>query len=87
MTAVLTALGPIVRYGPSRVSINTATALHDIYNHKANVQKSSYYSIFSHYFKASSVLTALTAKNMAASGESLAKDFLIALFRRWKTTS
>lgn len=62
MTAVLTALGPIVRYGPSRVSINTATALHDIYNHKANVQKSSYYSIFSHYFKAPSVLTALTAK-------------------------
>lgn len=54
--------GPVVRYGPSRVSINTNSALHDIYNHKANVQKSSYYSIFSHYFKAPSVVTAITAK-------------------------
>ena len=51
-----------MRYGPSRISINTNTALHDIHNHKANVQKSSYYSIFSHYFKAPSVLTAITAK-------------------------
>lgn len=51
-----------MRYGPSRVSINTSSALHDIYNHKANVQKSDYYSIFSHYFKAPSVLTAITAK-------------------------
>lgn len=54
--------GSIVRYGPNRVSINTSSALHTIYNHKANVQKSSYYSIFSHYFKAPSVLTALTAR-------------------------
>lgn len=52
-----------MRYGPSRVSINTNTALRDIYNHKANVQKSSYYSIFSHYFKAPSVLTAISAKD------------------------
>ena len=54
--------GPIVRYGPSRISINSNKALHDIYNHKANVQKSSYYSIFSHYFKSPSVLTEITAK-------------------------
>ncbi|MCJ1261249.1 hypothetical protein MMC22_001113 [Lobaria immixta] len=54
--------GPVVRYGPSRVSINSSSALHTIYNHKANVQKSSYYSIFNHYFKAPSVLTAITAK-------------------------
>lgn len=51
-----------MRYGPSRVSVDTNTALHAIYSHKANVQKSSYYSIFSHYFKAPSVLTAITAK-------------------------
>ena len=36
--------------------------MHAIYNRKANVQKSSYYSIFSHYFKAPSVLTTITAK-------------------------
>lgn len=52
----------MVRYGPSRVSINTNTALHTIYNRSANVQKSSYYNIFSHYFKAPSVLTTITAK-------------------------
>ena len=44
------------------MSINTNTALHAIYNRKANVQKSSYYNIFSHYFKAPSVLTTITAK-------------------------
>lgn len=54
--------GPVVRYGPSRVSINSSSALHDIYNHKANVRKSGFYRNFSHYFKAPSVLTAITAK-------------------------
>ena len=49
-------------YFDKRVSINTNTALQAIYSHKSNVQKSSYYSIFSHYFKAPSVLTAITAK-------------------------
>jgi hypothetical protein len=44
------------------VSINTNTALRAIYNRKANVQKSRYYSIFSHYFRAPSVLTTITAK-------------------------
>ena len=51
-----------MRYGPYRVSLNTNTALRKIYSRKANVQKSSYYSIFSHYFKAPSVLTAITAE-------------------------
>ena len=49
-----------MRYGPSRVSINSNTALAQIYSSKANVQKSSYYSIFSHYFKVPSVLTSIT---------------------------
>lgn len=44
------------------MSINSSSALHEIYNHRANVQKSSYYSIFSHYFKAPSILTAIAAK-------------------------
>lgn len=54
--------GPVVRYGPSRVSINTTTALHTIYDRKANVQKSSHYDIFSHYFEVPSLMTTITAK-------------------------
>lgn len=54
--------GPVVRYGPSRVSINSCSALHDIYSRKANVQKSSFYRVFSHYFKAPSVLTTIMAR-------------------------
>jgi hypothetical protein len=55
--------GTVVRYGPSRVSINSNTALPQIYHVKANVQKSNHYSIFSHYFKVPSVLTSITSRD------------------------
>ena len=38
--------GDVVRLGPNSVSINTATALKDIYGFKANVKKSNFYSVF-----------------------------------------
>ncbi|RDL38715.1 putative cytochrome P450 67 [Venustampulla echinocandica] len=38
--------GPIVRFGPNSLSINTNTALKTIYGHRANVQKSQFYSVF-----------------------------------------
>ena len=38
--------GPVVRFGPNHISINSASALEDIYGHKANVQKSSWYGGF-----------------------------------------
>ena len=38
--------GDIVRYGPNQLSINTATGLKNIYGFKANVQKSTWYSVF-----------------------------------------
>ena len=38
--------GPIVRYGPNHVSINSASALKTIYGHKSNVKKSMFYSVF-----------------------------------------
>lgn len=38
--------GDFVRYGPNQLSINTNTGLKTIYGHKANVQKSSWYSVF-----------------------------------------
>lgn len=38
--------GDVVRFGPNSVSINTNTALRDIYGFKANVKKSNFYSVF-----------------------------------------
>ncbi|KAI9052021.1 hypothetical protein LZ554_004275 [Drepanopeziza brunnea f. sp. 'monogermtubi'] len=38
--------GPVYRYGPNRLSFNTANALHDIHGHKTNVQKAGLYSAF-----------------------------------------
>lgn len=38
--------GPVVRFGPNSLSINTNTALKTIYGHKSNVQKSQFYSVF-----------------------------------------
>jgi len=47
----------VVRYGPNRVSINTATALHAIYSPKANVAKSSHYRVFTKFFPSWSTQT------------------------------
>ncbi|KAK2623903.1 hypothetical protein QTJ16_006537 [Diplocarpon rosae] len=38
--------GPVVRYGPNSLSINTNSALKTIYGHKSNVKKSQFYSVF-----------------------------------------
>ncbi|TVY36040.1 Cytochrome P450 monooxygenase [Lachnellula subtilissima] len=38
--------GPIVRFGPNSLSFNSNTALKTIYGHRANVQKSQFYSVF-----------------------------------------
>ncbi|KAL8788329.1 MAG: hypothetical protein Q9213_001726 [Squamulea squamosa] len=43
--------GPIVRFGPNRISINTSTALHSIYHPRANVQKSRVYASYKHFFR------------------------------------
>ncbi|KAL8770192.1 MAG: hypothetical protein Q9209_004034 [Squamulea sp. 1 TL-2023] len=43
--------GPIVRFGPNRISINTTTALHAIYHPRANVQKSRVYASYKHFFR------------------------------------
>jgi hypothetical protein len=46
-----------VRYGPNRVSINSATALHAIYNPKANCRKSSHFAVFPKFFHSWSTQT------------------------------
>ena len=51
--------GPIVRFGPNRVSINTNTALASIYGATANTQKSQVYSAFGHFFKVPASLTTI----------------------------
>ena len=38
--------GDIIRYGPNQLSVNTSTGLKAIYGVKANVQKSTWYSVF-----------------------------------------
>ena len=38
--------GKVVRYGPDKISINSAAALSDIYGYKSNVRKAQFYSAF-----------------------------------------
>ena len=42
--------GKFVRYGSNRISINSVSALGDIYNVNANVQKSRVYGTYKHFF-------------------------------------
>lgn len=50
--------GDVVRYGPNRISINTAAGLKKVYGSKANTQKSrSFYNVFAHFFHSDSTLT------------------------------
>ena len=51
--------GPVVRFGPNRISINTNTALAAIYGINANTQKSQVYSAFGHFFKVPASLTTI----------------------------
>jgi len=54
--------GSIVRYGPHRITINTTTALRDIYHVRANVQKSQFFGMFSHFFKVPMSMTTIDRK-------------------------
>ena len=48
LTEIVT--GKVVRFGPSRISINSSTALRDIYGVTANVQRSQVYASTAHFF-------------------------------------
>ena len=51
-------LGGVVRYGPNRISINTAAGLRETYGSKAKTQNSSgVYNVFAHFFHSDSTLT------------------------------
>ncbi|KAF2867688.1 cytochrome P450 [Massariosphaeria phaeospora] len=51
--------GTFVRFGPNRVSVNTAEGLQKIYGNKANTKKSSYYHVFGEVFHGDSSLTTI----------------------------
>lgn len=59
-------LGTFVRYGPNRVSINSANALRDIYAVNANVQKSKAYSTYKHFFGKDMSMTMTDRKEHAS---------------------
>ena len=45
--------------------MNSNTALHDIYNVRANVQKSQFFTVFSHFFKEQMSMTTIDKKKHA----------------------
>ncbi|KAF2676845.1 cytochrome P450 family protein [Lentithecium fluviatile CBS 122367] len=51
--------GTFVRFGPNRISVNTAEGLQKIYGTKANTNKSNYYNVFDEVFKGDSSLTTI----------------------------
>ncbi|KAF2261282.1 cytochrome P450 [Lojkania enalia] len=57
--------GPVVRYGPHRISMNTSKALREIYHVRSNCQKSQLFIVFSHFFKVQSIMTTLHRKEHA----------------------
>jgi len=60
-----TGIGRVVRFGPNRVSINTNTALRDVYGPRANVQKARFYTVFSYFFKVPMIVTTISRKEHA----------------------
>lgn len=49
--------GPVVRFGPNRLSFNNAKALQDIYGPKANTIKANYYTVNGHFFGALNIVS------------------------------
>jgi hypothetical protein len=58
-TALTVFPGPFVRFGPNRISVNTAEGLQKIYGSRANTRKSSYYNVFGDVFHGDSSLTTI----------------------------
>lgn len=54
--------GKFVRFGPNRMSINSNTALKDIYGFKANIGKSPIYQVSSDYMHETNTVTARDKK-------------------------
>ena len=64
-TVQLNVIGKVVRFGPDRISINSATALVDIYSTNSNVQKSQVHEAFVHFFKSRMSMTTIDKEEHA----------------------
>ena len=51
-----------MQHCPNRISVNSASALEPIYGFKANTQKSSFYKVFSAFFKIPASMTTINKK-------------------------
>ncbi|KAF2645497.1 cytochrome P450 [Massarina eburnea CBS 473.64] len=57
--------GPVVRYGPNRVSVNSASALPTIYGVQANTQKSKWYTVWKSFYKMDMSMSMIDKKQHA----------------------
>ncbi|KAI9871341.1 MAG: hypothetical protein M1830_003014 [Pleopsidium flavum] len=77
--------GDVVRFGPNSVSINTSTALRDIYGFKANVKKSNFYTVFPATKGAFSTHTAIDKSVHARKRRVLSQAFSDSAMRAMET--
>ncbi|KAF1959200.1 cytochrome P450 [Byssothecium circinans] len=57
--------GPVVRYGPNRISINSVSALQAIYGLQANTQKAEWYTVWKQFFKTDMSMSTIDRKRHA----------------------
>ena len=57
--------GPVVRYGPHRIAMNSNTALKEVYHVRSNSQKSQFFTVFAHFFKVQMIMTTLDKEEHA----------------------
>lgn len=54
-----------MRYGPNRISVNSASALQSIYSTQANTRKSQWYSVWVQFFKTDMSMSTIDRKKHA----------------------
>ena len=74
-------VGKFVRIGPNTLSINSNTALQDIYAPKANVQKAHFYTAFAPTPKHTDVFSTINKKDHARKRRTMASGFSDAAIR------
>lgn len=69
----LTDTGKVVRFGPNRISVNSAAGLKEIYGSKAKTRKSNFYSVFTHFFDSPSTETTIDVRDHLRKRRALSK--------------
>ncbi len=69
-------IGSVIRYGPNRISVNTASGLQQTHGPKANTQKSwHFYNGFRHFFGSDSRLVTIDAASHARKRRLISQAF------------